>query len=110
MARRRQDIEQKLLDKKMKPVRRDGLLIVCDEENVEETLPSGIVVPVKPSHDRLMTATIIGVGSKVPDLKRGDRVMLNRSYGQPIPHEDDRVCKFALITLNQVEAQIVDED
>jgi co-chaperonin GroES (HSP10) len=110
MARRREDIEAKFFERKIRPVRKDGVMILCDEENVEETLDSGIIVPVKPSHDRLMTATVLGVGKHVQELVPGSRIMVNRAYGHPIPHDDARYCKFTMITQDQIELLIEDDE
>ena len=43
------------------------------------------------------------------DLKPNDRVVYQKAYGNPIPHEDDMFCRLLYVTVNQIEG-VIDGD
>ena len=102
------EVQKKLVSKKIRPVRSDGLFIL--EDSQDETVSSGgIIVPVK-SNSVLRRATVVSVGKGISELKQGDRVLFDRAYGNVVSHEDDSVFRLLYVTLNQLECEIIDDN
>lgn len=103
---RRKDIEEKMFAKNMRPVRKDGVLVLLDE--IPESVGvsgSAIVMPavsIKAMSGRV--GTVVGVGKEVKDLKPGSRILLNKVYGTAINHDDARFCQLKYVSLGQIDA------
>ena len=105
----RPDIIEKLIASKVRPVRKDGVFIL-EDDMVSETLTScGIILLPKTDLGSTRKATVVSVGQSVKDLKPNDRVVYQKAYGNPIPHEDDMFCRLLYVTVNQIEG-VIDGD
>ena len=104
------DAERLFTDKKFRPARRDGLILLVDRDvdgREERVTPGGVVVQV-PLGD-MRRATVIGVGDHIKDVSSGDRLMIHKAYGLRIEHGLGEQHKLILVTWNQIEAVIEDE-
>ena len=111
---RRTDVEKKVFSMKIRPLRKDWLLVLLDEMPRELIRSSGMVLSgdvVKQRNDR--SATVISVGSfveeHVQELCPGARVMLSKVYGNQIPHEDSDACSLKIVSHDQIDAILTGE-
>jgi len=103
------DVENEIISKRIRPVRKDGIILLVDKVSdgtVERVTSGGLVVRVPLGDIRI--GTVMGVGVDVGELLPGDRVLYHKAYGNilPLGFGDE---KLILVTANQVECFIEDE-
>lgn len=102
-------VEEEILSKKIRPVRKDGIILLVDKvsDGTMEKVTSGGVIVNAPLGD-IRIGTVMGLGVYVGDLSRGDRVAYHKAYGNflPLGFGDE---KLILVTANQVECLVEDE-
>ena len=107
---RRTDIEDSVLERCLRPARKDVLFVLEDELDVDEKTSGGVfIVSRVKKNTQARFATVVSVGDDIVDLHVGDRVIFNRAYGNRIPYEWDQVCRLLYLSVDQLEAVIEDE-
>ena len=101
---RREDIESKILSLKLKPARRDGVILLQDEV-ADSISPSGVIMPAsQEERQKHRHATAISVGQDVKEISAGDRVLVSAFCGIEIKHDDSHLCKMVLVSQDQIDA------
>jgi co-chaperonin GroES (HSP10) len=105
---RRNDIESKIFSLKLRPARRDGVILLRDEI-AESVSPGGIIIPdVGQDRAKHRHATVISIGTDVREISSGDRVLVSAFCGIEIKHDDSHLCKMVLVSQDQIDA-VIDE-
>lgn len=99
---RRKDVEDKLIGHIRAP-RKNVLLALFDEIAREATTPAGVIVPQNTAADRMeRVGTVIATGGEIAEVEPGDRLLLDKRLGYPVPHADDDCCKLVMISEDQI--------
>ena len=108
---KRDDLVEFVCNKRLRPVRRDGVFILLDEIKTETISPGGVILVSKTMEgDGIRKGTIISVGDKVVGLKILDRVLLSKYYGNEIPYEYSSSCRLIFVSADQIDATVEDDD
>lgn len=107
MTNQNSEVISRVEGRGMIPVLPKGVFLLLDEMDRETMSPGGIILlPETTGDEATRQATVVSVGKDVQLVKKKDRVLVGKYYGQQIPHDDDEVCKLILVTEDQIEALI----
>lgn len=102
---------EKVFEMGLKPTVSDRVILLLDEIKAEVELDSGVIVLKATAQESPMrTGTVIAKGEDVVAVEQRDRVVLGKFYGWAIPYEYSDVCKMIVVSEDQIDALVVEDN
>jgi hypothetical protein len=106
----RDDVRKQISEElgEIRPVLKNGVLLLLDEVNGEQCRDSGIILLDGVTRDLpYRYATVLAIGGSVRSVATDDRVILGKFFGKEIPYRHSSVCKLAVVSEDQIDAILI---